>query len=139
MATSDNVVRAGLTPKAKDVETLVRMLTYNFGPPNKIQPTNYHYNGSETTHTKIFNPPIPEFAIMQTTLSAGSPSACFSEVKGPSIIVVIDGAAHVTSSFDSKKEIMQVSVGHVYFVPSQVALEVSTDRGVTLYRAYCEV
>lgn len=29
MATSDNVVRAGLTPKYRDVETLCSMLTYN--------------------------------------------------------------------------------------------------------------
>ena len=28
MATSDNVVRAGLTPKKRDVETLCNMLTY---------------------------------------------------------------------------------------------------------------
>lgn len=28
MACSDNVVRAGLTPKFKDVDTLVSMLTY---------------------------------------------------------------------------------------------------------------
>lgn len=31
MATSDNVVRAGLTPKFKDSVTLVNMLTYNQG------------------------------------------------------------------------------------------------------------
>eukprot|EP00951_Prasinocladus_malaysianus_P047542 scaffold650896_cov46-Prasinocladus_malaysianus.AAC.1 len=29
MATSDNVVRAGLTPKLKDVQVLLDMLTYN--------------------------------------------------------------------------------------------------------------
>lgn len=29
MATSDNVVRAGLTPKERDVNTLCSMLTYN--------------------------------------------------------------------------------------------------------------
>lgn len=29
MATSDNVVRAGLTPKFKDSQTLINMLTYN--------------------------------------------------------------------------------------------------------------
>jgi len=31
MATSDNVVRAGLTPKLKDSDTLIKMLTYNLG------------------------------------------------------------------------------------------------------------
>lgn len=34
MATSDNVVWAGLTPKFKDAETLINMLTYNIGEAN---------------------------------------------------------------------------------------------------------
>jgi mannose-6-phosphate isomerase len=34
MACSDNVVRAGLTPKLKDVDTLVHMLTYNTTTPH---------------------------------------------------------------------------------------------------------
>ena len=38
MAASDNVVRAGLTPKFKDVETLTSMLTYTDGPPITISP-----------------------------------------------------------------------------------------------------
>ena len=33
MALSDNVVRAGLTPKFKDVDTLCGMLNYKFEPP----------------------------------------------------------------------------------------------------------
>ena len=33
MACSDNVVRAGLTPKFKDVDNLVSMLTYSMGGP----------------------------------------------------------------------------------------------------------
>ena len=32
MASSDNVVRAGFTPKFKDVETLTTMLTYSYAP-----------------------------------------------------------------------------------------------------------
>jgi mannose-6-phosphate isomerase len=37
MSRSDNVVRSGLTPKFKDVETLVTMLTYDYGPgANKV-------------------------------------------------------------------------------------------------------
>jgi mannose-6-phosphate isomerase len=31
MACSNNVVRAGLTPKLRDVDTLVEMLTYEVG------------------------------------------------------------------------------------------------------------
>lgn len=37
MALSDNVVRAGLTPKLRDVETLMNMLEYRAGAPSFIQ------------------------------------------------------------------------------------------------------
>ncbi len=33
MASSDNVVRAGLTPKYRDVHTLIDMLSYECGAP----------------------------------------------------------------------------------------------------------
>lgn len=36
MANSDNVVRAGLTPKFKDIEQLTNILTYDFGKPELI-------------------------------------------------------------------------------------------------------
>lgn len=39
MALSDNVVRAGLTPKFKDVETLCSMLHYRYGPPEMLIPS----------------------------------------------------------------------------------------------------
>ena len=37
MATSDNVVRAGCTPKWKDIDTLVSCLTYNDGAPDNVE------------------------------------------------------------------------------------------------------
>ncbi|KAI6691556.1 hypothetical protein NL676_028384 [Syzygium grande] len=37
MATSDNVVRAGLTPKSKDIQTLCSMLTYKQGFPDILK------------------------------------------------------------------------------------------------------
>jgi len=36
MANSDNVVRAGLTPKFKDIDQLANILTYQFGKPELI-------------------------------------------------------------------------------------------------------
>ena len=39
MATSDNVIRAGLTPKWKDVDTLCDSLTYTDGNPHWVEPT----------------------------------------------------------------------------------------------------
>ena len=45
MAASDNVVRAGFTPKFKDIPALTRMLTYDHNPPSaqKMSPSPYPY------------------------------------------------------------------------------------------------
>jgi mannose-6-phosphate isomerase len=40
MANSDNVVRAGLTSKYKDIPTLLKMLTYDFSPVEIIRDSN---------------------------------------------------------------------------------------------------
>eukprot|EP00041_Stephanoeca_diplocostata_P013159 m.227536 g.227536 ORF g.227536 m.227536 type:complete len:74 (+) comp19245_c0_seq2:977-1198(+) len=50
MATSDNVVRAGLTPKFKDVDCLCNMLTYTTEPAEQQV---YAINQARThTHTR---------------------------------------------------------------------------------------
>ena len=45
MAASDNVVRAGFTPKFRDVPTLTSMLTYSYAPisEQKMEPVDYPY------------------------------------------------------------------------------------------------
>jgi mannose-6-phosphate isomerase len=46
MALSDNVVRAGLTPKFKDVQTLCNMLTYRAEQPAFLRPIQVNTNTS---------------------------------------------------------------------------------------------
>ncbi len=62
MANSDNVVRAGLTPKFKDIPTLVKILTYETGVPPIMRPEA----GKDEVHYKV---PIPEFAIIKREFS----------------------------------------------------------------------
>ena len=57
MASSDNVVRAGLTPKFIDVETLLTMLTYRQGGAPRLRPRRRADGGL------AFVPPVPEFAV----------------------------------------------------------------------------
>ena len=63
MACSDNVVRAGLTPKFKDVSTLCEMLNYSSKTPesNMFQPTRDNTDSCLT----IFDPPVPDFTVAQ--------------------------------------------------------------------------
>jgi len=57
MACSDNVVRAGLTPKLKDVDNLVEMLTYSMGGPD-IEFGRLVHQGAGT-RTLCYTPPAP--------------------------------------------------------------------------------
>ena len=59
MACSDNVVRAGLTPKYQDVETLISMLEYKMVPSESRK-----FQGHSTDeYTVTYNPPVPDFAV----------------------------------------------------------------------------
>ncbi|RVW32389.1 Mannose-6-phosphate isomerase 2 [Vitis vinifera] len=86
----DNVVRAGLTPKHRDVQTLCSMLTYKQGFPEILQgvPLN--------PYTRRYLPPFDEFEVDCCSLPKGA-SAMFPAVEGPSIFVVTvgEGTAHV--------------------------------------------
>lgn len=65
MACSDNVIRAGLTPKLKDVPTLIQVLSFECESLSvrKIQPYR------EDVFTEVFCPPVPEFAVAKITVS----------------------------------------------------------------------
>ena len=66
MANSDNVVRAGLTPKFKDVKTLCSMLNYDGSPPeSKIFESTIHGN------VVNYKPSIHDFAVSRITIQVG--------------------------------------------------------------------
>jgi len=66
MACSDNVVRAGLTPKFKDVETLCDILDYHCRlATDNIFPNKPHPADSFVT---LYDPPVPEFTVAQISV-----------------------------------------------------------------------
>ena len=68
MACSDNVVRAGLTPKFKDVTTLCSMLNCR---PTKAKDTKFSYVKSPNdTFVHTYNPPVDEFAVDKIMVSS---------------------------------------------------------------------
>ncbi|KAF3058622.1 Mannose-6-phosphate isomerase [Daldinia childiae] len=104
MAASDNVVRAGFTPKFKDVQTLVDLLTYNYAPieEQKMSPTEYPYvvlnrtaysSGSEAI---LYDPPIEEFSVIRSVLNGEGSKATFDPIDGPSIVICTGGKGKIT-------------------------------------------
>lgn len=67
MACSDNVVRAGLTPKLKDVDTLCEMLDYRCRTKEEMI---FSYTQSPNNpFVTIYDPPIPDFTIARIQVS----------------------------------------------------------------------
>ncbi|KAK0708887.1 mannose-6-phosphate isomerase [Apiosordaria backusii] len=148
MASSDNVVRAGFTPKFKDVDTLVDMLTYNYAPidEQKMEPVDYPYvtlnraaysSGSEA---KLYDPPIEEFSVVRTVLRGNGSKATFDPLDGPSIIICTGGKGKISVG----PTVKEIKEGYVYFVGATAECVLESEAGgdedeFVTFKAYCEV
>jgi mannose-6-phosphate isomerase len=132
MATSDNVIRAGLTPKLRDIPNLVSGLTYVAAHPSKhvVEPTQF------SERSRLYDPPIPEFAVVELRLKANE-SDVHRSVAGPSIVSVTAGEGVVRWAGES----LSVVAGDVLFMGAgvEVSYESEGAEGLTLYRAFVEV
>lgn len=147
MAASDNVVRAGFTPKFKDVQTLVDLLTYDYAPieEQKMTPKEYPYvvlnrtaytTGSEAL---LYDPPIDEFSVIRTRLNGSGSKATFERIDGPSIIICTCGKGKISVG----PTVKEIKEGFVYFVGATAELVLESDGGegeeFITFKAYCEV
>ncbi|XP_062107378.1 mannose-6-phosphate isomerase 1 [Humulus lupulus] len=125
MATSDNVVRAGLTPKHMDVNTLCSMLTYKQDFPEILQgiPIN--------PHVRRYLPPFDEFEVDYCNLPEQE-STVFPAVPGPSILLVTLGEGIMYSNSPRGDVIIE---GDVLFIPANTELNITSASGLQLYRA----
>ncbi|KAJ1853636.1 Mannose-6-phosphate isomerase [Coemansia sp. RSA 2703] len=131
MATSDNVVRAGLTPKLRDVPVLVDMLTYEFGSPDAKLLKPVRLAGAE--HSVVYDPPIDEFSVIKTALSGGASERVAFD--GPQIMIVSEGTGVLIDSEESHA----LAPGYVYFIAasSPVVIEASEGSNLVAYTATC--
>lgn len=144
MAASDNVVRAGFTPKFKDVDTLVDMLTYSYAPisEQKMEAVDYPYvtlNStaySSASAATLYDPPIEEFSVVKTDLKKKGAKATFEQIAGPSIFICTTGSGKISVG----PKVEEVKPGFVYFVgaTAEVVLE-SESEDFTTFKAFCEL
>ncbi|KKK22215.1 mannose-6-phosphate isomerase [Aspergillus rambellii] len=148
MASSDNVVRAGFTPKFKDVDTLTDMLTYSYAPieEQKLEPTDYPYvvlNAtaySSASSCLLYDPPIEEFSVVKSELCRPGAKATFDQLTGPSILICTGGSGKITVGH--KTEL--VEEGYVFFVGANAECIIeNTGREredvFTTYKAFCDL
>ncbi|KAI4174976.1 MAG: hypothetical protein LQ343_002003 [Gyalolechia ehrenbergii] len=144
MASSDNVVRAGFTPKFQDIPTLTSMLTYSYAPisEQKMNPVDYPYVTlnraaySSSSSAILYDPPIEEFSVAKTELNGKEAKATFEAIEGPSIIICTAGSGKI--SVGPKSE--QVKAGHVFFIGATAECILESDsENFTTFKAFCEL
>ncbi|WLF79582.1 Mannose-6-phosphate isomerase [Lodderomyces elongisporus] len=144
MAASDNVVRAGFTPKFKDVKNLVEMLTYASEPveKQKMTPKPFAKSHGDAKTSSLYDPPIEEFSVLQTVFDKTGGKQTFDAFDGPSIIIATNGSGTIQITGDDSTK-QSVETGYVYFVAPNTAVELtasdSQKDGLTTYRAFVEV
>jgi len=137
MASSDNVIRAGLTPKFRDTAVLCDSLTYNTGLPEVLNGTAIH------DHVKVFRPPFEEFEIQLVEIPAGE-TVGVPVNPGPILLLVQGGkgsavAAGGPSKGPEVKAELDLHRGNVVFVPAstQLTYSASAEGPLKVWVAAC--
>jgi mannose-6-phosphate isomerase len=149
MACSDNVVRAGLTPKFKDVQTLVDMLDYEMNTIdiNKVQAVKLNEHLSE------YKPNVDEFAVQLIQFSKKIQQSTIElpKLNSASILIIIQNdLVNLVAYVDNAEEYTSLVSGQVYFIDANrsVSLKLSSAVAVAVidenakfvaYRAYCDL
>ncbi|KAI9466559.1 mannose-6-phosphate isomerase, partial [Lactarius psammicola] len=134
MANSDNVIRAGLTPKLRDIPNLVNTLTYVAAPASRhaVKPRPF----PDASISTLYDPPISEFSVVSVTL-APSQTEAHRALDGPSIAIVTGGEGKLRWGGES----LDITRGEVVFIGAGTVINLfATGNGeeLKIYRAFVE-
>jgi mannose-6-phosphate isomerase len=124
MATSDNVIRAGLTPKYKDTDVLCSSLTYKQGNPVIISGESF-----QSGKVKLYRPDFDEFEVWR--LQFNDDDLALPSASGPTIAFCQEGDCFI--KWEDK--VLEVSKGTVVFIPADLPLVISTKNAVNIWAA----
>lgn len=137
MACSDNVVRAGLTPKFKDVSILCEMLTYKCGRPEILKGTTFQSEGA--CIAREYTAPVPEFMLQQFSIPAGeSKSLSMPPARSAALLIVICGSGTVESSTEQGEVCCSISEGQVWLQHAGTQMKLSStnaDKDLLIFRS----
>jgi mannose-6-phosphate isomerase len=124
MASSDNVLRGGLTTKHVDVPELLETLTFESGAPALLE----SIQASDTE--RVYRTPAEEFALSRLEVTADRPHQG-RPVHGADSLLVIEGEVAV----EGAGEKMTLGRGGIVLVPNGLAYTVRTTGHAVLFRA----
>jgi len=135
MARSNNVLNTGFCPAAdrNSADLFVNTMIYD---PHKSQDCmleNEKWDKSASGKSKVFRPPLSEFAVAWTVLEGGKEKV--QSVGGPSVLIVTEGKGSMQA--DGKTH--ELSKGYIFFVGQGVEVEFEASEGkLEVYRAFVE-
>lgn len=109
MASSDNVLRAGLTPKHVDVPELLHVVSKEAAPPVRIAPERVSPNAG------TFYVPVDDFALTVLRPKDANEWVSIPEHDGPRTLVCLDGAVQVEALGCPQAGRMSVDRGQAVF------------------------
>lgn len=133
MACSDNVIRAGLTPKFKDVDTLLSMLDFQ----SKTCDSIFYQPLAHGTYSKLFKPPVKDFAVVGMDVPHGVAEYAVDNRAFGSIVIVLNGTASATPDDGAQ---FNLTAGSIVFLPAtvksvQLSIDTGTGEGFRAYQA----
>jgi mannose-6-phosphate isomerase len=133
MATSDNVVRAGLTPKLRDVATLLSMLAYTQGAPRILRGAAEGPGAC----VRAYAPGFEEFALDAAEVPAGA-AALLRPSGGASVLLVMAGTGEAVRTTDGGDDVAApLAPGAAWLLPpgARVTLRAGADAQLRAFRA----
>ncbi len=124
MASSDNVLRGGLTTKHVDVPELMRILDFSDAPITPLDAQSVDAN------ERVYVTPAKEFRLSVVDVADGD--VVSRDVRGPEIVLCTKGLATLTPSHGLPS--IELRSGQSAFVPAATARYEVRGRG-SLYRA----
>ncbi|KRX86656.1 Mannose-6-phosphate isomerase, partial [Trichinella pseudospiralis] len=123
MACSDNTVRAGLTPKFKDIQTLCNMLTYRSVEVDKVKLIGKV--DSQDSFLTVYDPPVKEFCVHKIEVKHIGEYNLLS-LTVCSILLVVEGQASLASD--------KLASGFAALVPANLNVTLSVLQSPIIIR-----
>ena len=124
MASSDNVLRGGLTAKHVDASELLETLTFESGRPPLLE------SSQESDSVRVYHTPAEEFTLSRLEVTAGRRYEG-PPVSGADVLLVLEGEATVEGAGDT----MTLGRGGIVLVPDGQACTIRTGTRAVLFRA----
>ena len=141
MATSANVLRGGFTHKRKDMIHHADRLLYEHSPPFilKNPAEDIRLIPCSNARSMLYRTTADEFDVVRTELCGGT-SARFLPVKGPSILVCIEGKGVIYIEWDGTggREV-NLKEGSVFFLGAESPLAIQAEADMTIFQAFCDI